>query len=52
MKKKNPKVDGILRQETKWHEEFEALRTIALNSELVEELKSSGITQIRPMRVS
>jgi uncharacterized protein YdeI (YjbR/CyaY-like superfamily) len=39
MNKKNPKVDGILRQETKWREEFEALRTIALDSELAEELK-------------
>ena len=41
MNKKNPKVDGILRQERKWREEFEALRTIALDSELVEELKWS-----------
>ena len=39
MNKKNPKVDGILRQEKQWREEFEALRTIALNSDLVEELK-------------
>ena len=39
MNKKNPKVDGILRRETKWREEFEALRTIALDSELAEELK-------------
>ena len=39
MGKKNPKVDGILRQEKKWREEFEALRTIALDSELAEELK-------------
>jgi len=41
MNKKNPKVDGILRQEKKWREEFEALRTIALDSELAEELKWS-----------
>lgn len=39
MNKKNPKVDGIFRQEKKWREEFEALRTIALDSELAEELK-------------
>ena len=39
MNKKNPNVDGIFRQERKWHEEFEALRTIALDSELAEELK-------------
>lgn len=39
MNKKNPKVDGIFRQEQKWREEFEALRTIALDSELAEELK-------------
>jgi len=39
MSKKNPNVDGILRQENKWHEEFEALRAIALDSELGEELK-------------
>ena len=39
MNKKNPKVDGILQQEKKWREEFEALRTIALDSELAEELK-------------
>ncbi len=41
MNKKTPKVDGILRQEKRWREEFEALRTIALDSELVEELKWS-----------
>ena len=41
MNNKNPKVDGILRQEKRWHEEFEALRMIALDSELVEELKWS-----------
>ena len=39
MNKKNPKVDGVLRREKKWREEFEALRTIALDSELAEELK-------------
>jgi uncharacterized protein YdeI (YjbR/CyaY-like superfamily) len=39
MNKKNPKVDGIFAQERKWREEFEALRTIALDSELAEELK-------------
>lgn len=39
MSQKNPKVDGIFRQEKKWREEFEALRTIALDSELAEELK-------------
>ena len=41
MNNKNPKVDGILRQEKRWREEFEALRMIALDSELVEELKWS-----------
>ena len=39
MNQKNPKVDGIFRQEKKWREEFEVLRTIALDSELAEELK-------------
>ena len=39
MNKKNLKVDGIWRQEKKWREEFETLRTIALDSELAEELK-------------
>jgi len=39
MNTKNPKVDGMFRQEKKWREEFEALRTIALDSELAEELK-------------
>lgn len=37
--KRNPKVDGVLRQERKWHEEFEALRTIILHFPLTEELK-------------
>jgi uncharacterized protein YdeI (YjbR/CyaY-like superfamily) len=39
MNKKNSKVDGIFGQEKKWREEFDALRTIALDSELAEELK-------------
>ena len=39
MNKKNLKVDGIWRQEKKWREEFGTLRTIALDSELAEELK-------------
>lgn len=39
MNKKNPKVDAVLRQEKKWHEEFEALRTIVLDFPLTEELK-------------
>ena len=39
MNKRNPKVDGIFRQEKKWRDEFEVLRTIALDSELAEELK-------------
>ena len=41
MNKKNPKVDGVIWQEKKWRAEFEALRTIALDSELAEELKWS-----------
>jgi len=39
MNKRNPKVDGLFRQEKKWREEFEALRTMALDSELVEDVK-------------
>jgi uncharacterized protein YdeI (YjbR/CyaY-like superfamily) len=39
MNKKNSKVDDLLSQERKWREEFEVLRTIALDSELAEELK-------------
>ena len=39
MSKKNPKVDAVLRQEKKWREEFDLLRTIALDCELTEELK-------------
>ena len=41
MNKKNPKVDGVIWQEKKWRSEFEALRTIALNSDLAEEMKWS-----------
>ena len=39
MNRPNPKVDGLLRRETKWREEFEALRNIVLDCELVEEVK-------------
>jgi len=39
MNRRNPKVDGVLRKETRWQEEFEALRTIVLGFELTEELK-------------
>jgi len=39
MKEKNPKVDAILRNTSKWREEFETLRTIALGCGLTEELK-------------
>ncbi len=39
MNRRNPKVDGVLRQEKKWREEFERLRTIVLDFELTEELK-------------
>jgi uncharacterized protein YdeI (YjbR/CyaY-like superfamily) len=39
MNKKSPKVDGVLRQEKKWQEEFETLRTIILDCQLAEELK-------------
>jgi uncharacterized protein YdeI (YjbR/CyaY-like superfamily) len=35
----NPKVDAVLRRATKWQEEFEALRKIALECQLTEELK-------------
>jgi len=35
----NPKVDGLLRNAKKWQEEFEALREIALDSPLTEEVK-------------
>lgn len=36
---RNPKVDSVLRKATKWQDEFEALRTIALDCQLTEELK-------------
>jgi uncharacterized protein YdeI (YjbR/CyaY-like superfamily) len=39
MNKKNPSVDGLWRREEKWREEFEALRAVALDSELKEEVK-------------
>ena len=39
MAKTNPKVDAILRQEKKWREEFEKLRSIILELPLTEELK-------------
>lgn len=39
MNQRNPKVDAILRQAGKWQEEFETLRTIALDCQLTEELK-------------
>lgn len=39
MNRKNPKVDSILRRETKWREEFETLRNIILDFGLGEELK-------------
>ena len=39
MNQKNPKVDAILRNTSKWREEFEALREIALDCGLTEELK-------------
>ena len=39
MNKKNPKVDAVFRQEKKWREEFEALRAIALEFPLTEDLK-------------
>lgn len=35
----NPKVDGFLRQEKKWKEEFEKLREIVLDCELTEDFK-------------
>ncbi|MDM1554894.1 MULTISPECIES: YdeI family protein [Chryseobacterium] len=35
----NPKVDFFFHKATQWKEEFEKLRTIALSSELVEDLK-------------
>lgn len=39
MNRKNPKVDAVLRQEKKWRQEFETLRTIVLDFQLTEELK-------------
>jgi len=39
MNQKSPKVDAILRQEKKWRDEFEALRAIALDCDLAENLK-------------
>lgn len=37
--KTNPKVDGFLRKAKRWKEEFEALRGIALDCGLTEEIK-------------
>lgn len=39
MGEKNPSVDGLFRREEKWREEFEALRAMALDTELTEEVK-------------
>lgn len=39
MTKKNPSVDGLLRKEAKWRDEFETLRTIVLGFDLNEEVK-------------
>jgi uncharacterized protein YdeI (YjbR/CyaY-like superfamily) len=39
MNRRNPKVDGVLRQAKKWHEEFETLRAIVLDCPLTEELR-------------
>lgn len=39
MPEKNPKVDAILRHTKQWRDEFETLRTIALDCGLTEELK-------------
>ena len=39
MDKRNPKVDAILRQEKKWREEFETLRSVILDFGLTEDLK-------------
>jgi len=36
---RNPKVDTLLRRATKWKEEFERLRAIALDCQLTEEVK-------------
>lgn len=39
MNKKNPVVDRVLQQETRWQDEFQMLRTIVLGFPLTEELK-------------
>jgi uncharacterized protein YdeI (YjbR/CyaY-like superfamily) len=39
MSNKNPKVDAVLQQETKWQDEFTTLRTIILDFPFAEELK-------------
>ncbi len=39
MPPRNPKVDALLSQHSKWFEEFDALRTIALSFPLTEERK-------------
>ena len=39
MNRMNPKVDGFIRKEKKWKEEFEELRNIVLDCELTEEIK-------------
>lgn len=39
MSKKNPSVDGYLRKNKKWQKELEALREIALDTPLTEEVK-------------
>ncbi|MFZ0731541.1 MAG: YdeI family protein [Candidatus Sulfotelmatobacter sp.] len=39
MNQRNPKVDAVLRHAAKWQEEFERLRSIALDCQLTEELK-------------
>ena len=39
MNKKNPVVDRVLQQETRWQDEFQMLRTIVLGFPLAEELK-------------
>jgi len=35
----NPKVDGVLKKKTQWRDEYDALRTIALDCGLTEEVK-------------
>jgi len=39
MNKTNPKVDGFLRKANKWQQEFRKLRKIALDCNLVEDMK-------------